>query len=71
MGAQRGPLGRALNPTAAFAVLDARAIGTLPTRFDGIMCGFCVPYLAREDVTRLVQDCARLLAQRFFIARKG
>jgi SAM-dependent methyltransferase len=54
-------LAQANNPTAAFAVLDARAIGTLPTRFDGIMCGFCVPYLAREDVTRLVQDCARLL----------
>lgn len=54
-------LAQANNPTARFRVMDARAIGTLPGPYEGIMCGFCVPYLAQEDVAQLIGDCAALL----------
>ena len=34
------------NPTVACYILDAKNIETLETKFDGIMCGFCLPYLS-------------------------
>jgi predicted TPR repeat methyltransferase len=53
---------RANNPAATFSVMDCRDIGKLQKQFDGIMCGFCMPYLSREDCSRLFQDCAGLLS---------
>jgi 2-polyprenyl-3-methyl-5-hydroxy-6-metoxy-1,4-benzoquinol methylase len=49
------------NPTARFQVMDAREIGRLGTQFDGIICGFCIPYLEKTDVVQLIQNCASLL----------
>jgi 2-polyprenyl-3-methyl-5-hydroxy-6-metoxy-1,4-benzoquinol methylase len=49
------------NPTASFRVMDCREIDQVEDRFDAIMCGFCLPYLSRQDSAKLFKDCARLL----------
>jgi ubiquinone/menaquinone biosynthesis C-methylase UbiE len=49
------------NPTAEIKVLDARNISKLTTRFDGIIIGFCIPYLNESDCKKLLFDCANLL----------
>lgn len=54
-------LARQNNPSAHFEVMDCRQIDSLTTQFDGIVCGFCMPYLSREDCAKLIKDCASLL----------
>ncbi len=54
-------LARKNNPAARFEVMDGRDIGRLDGRFDGIMCGFCLPYLSETDSARLIRDCSLLL----------
>ncbi|MGV3541065.1 MAG: class I SAM-dependent DNA methyltransferase [Rufibacter sp.] len=54
-------LARENNPIAQFKVMDCREISSFSKRFDGVMCGFCLPYLSKEDVQKLVRDVALLL----------
>lgn len=49
------------NPTATFKVLDCRQLKEFTTPFDGIVCGFCLPFLSPEDCVQLIADCQRLL----------
>ena len=49
------------NPTANFSIMDCRKISTLTTKFDGIICGFCLPYLSQTECAKLVADCNNLL----------
>lgn len=49
------------NPTATFAVMDARDISQIQEKFDAIICGFCLPYLSSTDSIRLMADCGHLL----------
>ena len=49
------------NPTANFKIMDCREIETLADEFDGIICGFCLPYLSKEECNKLVKDCSKLL----------
>jgi 2-polyprenyl-3-methyl-5-hydroxy-6-metoxy-1,4-benzoquinol methylase len=49
------------NPTADFQVMDCREMDQLTGQFDGIICGFCMPYLSTEDCTKLIKDSAHLL----------
>lgn len=56
-------LARKNNPTAAFEQMDCRALGQLTTRFDGIICGFCIPYLSKEDCLDLLSNSHRLLQE--------
>jgi cyclopropane fatty-acyl-phospholipid synthase-like methyltransferase len=49
------------NPTAVFQIIDCREIDQLTQKFDGIMCGFCLPYLSKEEVAKLFKDSAHLL----------
>lgn len=55
-------LAEANNPHATCQILDARQIGTLTGPFDGILSGFCLPYLTPQDGRQFVQDAARLLS---------
>jgi SAM-dependent methyltransferase len=48
-------------PDARFSVMDCRDIDTLSGGYDGILCGFCMPYLSREDCVQLIRNSARLL----------
>ena len=49
------------NPDAQFMVMDCREIGSLTDRYDAIVCGFCLPYLTKEETAKLISDSADLL----------
>lgn len=49
------------NPEADFAVMDCRDIHVIDTKFDGILCAFCLPYLSKEESLKLISDAALLL----------
>jgi len=49
------------NPTANFAILDSRKIDEFKTRYDGIICGFCIPYLSQTESHKLIADSYKLL----------
>ena len=51
------------NPTANFRVMDCRSINTIKSKFNGIVCGFCIPYLIEKDTYKLLKDCNNLLIQ--------
>lgn len=55
------------NPTANFAVMDARQISEINDQFDGIIAGFCLPYLSPTECTTLLSISNRLLANNGFI----
>lgn len=55
-------LARNNNPAADFKVMDCRNIRELHTEFDGIICGFCMPYLSPEDSSALIAASFDLLA---------
>lgn len=50
------------NPTAEFVVMDCRDIHLLNQQYDAIMCGFCLPYLSKEDAIKLIKDASDLLS---------
>lgn len=49
------------NPTAEFQLIDCRDIGMIYKKYEGIMCGFCLPYLSGEEAVKLILDASRLL----------
>lgn len=49
------------NPNADFKVMDCRDIHELTTTYDGIICGFCLPYLSETDSAKLIENCNKLL----------
>jgi 2-polyprenyl-3-methyl-5-hydroxy-6-metoxy-1,4-benzoquinol methylase len=51
------------NPTASFEIMDCRHIDKLSDQFDGIVAGFCMPYLSHEDCIKFIKDCSGLLSQ--------
>lgn len=62
------------NPTAQFSIMDCRTINTITSKFDAIICGFCIPYLSKTDTEKLFKDCSRLLnigGVLYFSAIKG
>lgn len=54
-------LAKGNNPEAKFAIMDSRNIHELRTKYDGIVCGFCLPYLSPTDMARLISDSRCLL----------
>ncbi len=49
------------NPTAEFKVMDCRELTKVDKTFDAIMCGFCLPYLSKEEAIKLIADASQLL----------
>lgn len=49
------------NPTANFAVMDTRQINTLEEKYDGIIVGFCLPYLSQTESNELIESSYNLL----------
>lgn len=49
------------NPTARFAVMDSRQINKLDTKYDGIIGGFCLPYLSKTECDELISNSYDLL----------
>lgn len=54
-------LARLNNPSAVFDVMDCRSISTLGRMFDGIVAGFCFPYLSSEELCRFMSDARAML----------
>ena len=55
------------NPQATFEIMDIRKICTIATKFDGIICGFCLPYLSQSDSENLFVNANNLLNDRGLI----
>ncbi len=49
------------NPKANFAQMDCRKISSLDTKYDAIICGFCLPYLSVQESEKLIEDAKNLL----------
>lgn len=58
------------NPTARFKLMDCRDIGSFKNKFDAVVCGFCLPYLEKEETNKLIEDTSKLLNQKgvFYIS---
>jgi len=49
------------NPDAVFQLMDCRDIGNLNKIYDGIIGGFCLPYLSRDESVKIIRDASGLL----------
>lgn len=49
------------NPTANFAIMDSRQIRSLDKKYDGIISGFCLPYLSQTESNELIANSYDLL----------
>ena len=49
------------NPSAKFHVMDCRDLDSINNVYDAIMCGFCLPYLNKNETVTLINTCSRLL----------
>lgn len=54
-------LAKANNPEAEFRCMDCRKIDTIREKYDGILCGFALPYLDKEEAAQLIRNAATLL----------
>jgi predicted TPR repeat methyltransferase len=54
-------LAKANNPAAEFEMMDAKEISKIQKTFDGVLCGFCLPYLSKEEAIKLIADVSGLL----------
>jgi 2-polyprenyl-3-methyl-5-hydroxy-6-metoxy-1,4-benzoquinol methylase len=54
-------LAKANNPDVNFQIMDCREIDQLNGKYDAIIIGFCIPYLSKEDCSKLIRDCSSLL----------
>ena len=48
-------------PNVTFKVMDVRLINQLQSKYDAIICGFCIPYIAASELTKLMSDSTKLL----------
>jgi len=56
-------LAKTNNPNAEFKIMDCRAIALIDKKYDAIMCGFCLPYLSKEETLKLITDASKCLTQ--------
>lgn len=49
------------NPQAQFEVMDCRRIDTLTQKFDGVISGFCLPYISPAECRTLIKNTSELL----------
>ena len=54
-------LARQNNPGARFAIMDCRKMDEISQKYDGVISGFCLPYLSQNDVEKIFRDCSALL----------
>ena len=49
------------NPQAEFQLMDCRDIAELAKFYDGIICGFCLPYLSKEEAIEFIKNASKVL----------
>ncbi|MBK9282791.1 MAG: class I SAM-dependent methyltransferase [Sphingobacteriaceae bacterium] len=52
------------NPEVEFITMDCRDLNKQTNTYDGLMCGFVLPYLAKEDAKLLIQNANRILKEK-------
>ena len=57
-------LARINNPSASFMQMDCRELEKIEGKYEGVMCGFCLPYLSKDDTGKLVKDMDALLKEK-------
>lgn len=55
------------NPTAKCTLMDIRQVKTIDKEFDAVVCGFCLPYLSREETEKLLKDISAILNKKGLI----
>lgn len=43
--------------------MDNRHLDNIKTKYDGIICGFCSPYLSQNDCVKVISNCYKLLKE--------
>ena len=51
------------NPTVTFQLLDCKAITTLNKKYDGIICGFGLPYLSKAEAVQFIRNSSQQLTK--------
>lgn len=51
------------NPSVDFQLMDGRDIAALKNKYDGIIAGFVLPYLSKEETLKLIHDAAKILEE--------
>ena len=54
-----------------FRVMDVRDIKLLDSKFDSIMCSFCLPFLSKLDTDKLISDCSNKLIKNGLFVKKN
>lgn len=49
------------NPAAEFRIMDCREFDTIKTMYDAIVCGFCLPYLSKDETYTLFGNCQKIM----------
>jgi ubiquinone/menaquinone biosynthesis C-methylase UbiE len=52
------------NPGTEFRLLDLRNLRELPEKYEGLICGFSIPYLSKTECEKLVSDAARIMSEK-------
>lgn len=54
-------LARINNPNTDFKVMDCRNINAFEDKFNAILCGFCLPYLSKQEALTFIYNASQLL----------
>lgn len=54
-------LAKTNNPSAEFYEMDGRKIRETGRSWDGVICGFLLPYLSKEEALQFIRDAAAVL----------
>jgi len=54
-------LAKANNPAGDFKVMDGRDIAKSGQKYDGVLCGFFLPYLSKMETTDFIENAAATL----------
>lgn len=49
------------NPTAEFQIFNVRDLNQLRGEFQGIISGFCIPYLSPSESAGFIKNCSKIL----------
>jgi trans-aconitate methyltransferase len=50
-------------PEVTFNVMDIRDIHQLQSKYNAIICGFCIPYISQSELMQLITNCNQLMAK--------
>ena len=49
------------NPTANFELMNCKALNSITKYYDGILCGFGLPYLSKDEAIQFIKDSSQRL----------